>query len=349
MSNTGNINYSLNKNDFYTILNGCIFYYIPYYFILIIISIIYLYTIRYKQYFFPERREKYQLNEETIHFFKSITFNSPFNILNLCESNKGNDKFVGLSNKSYIFIIVAYMITLFLILEGLLKNLLYSIYANIIQVNPNNNPYKNVNCISKIKDNAYISTSINYTAIISLSISFLFPFIIPYILWMMNFDNYDIKHNIWIRYVILFFIFYPFLVIILSKATFYKKLEVFPGLQKFIEIKDYDFIKFIANSFNFKMHSVIPFLFIIFVFCYYIIIHADFRYLFNNKIKVYAFIFILIFVFIPIFLVFFTLSVLFSNNLKYNSSGNTMDDIKKNGITSMYDLLVKYNYPCFKK
>jgi len=349
MSNTGNINYSLNKNDFYKILVGCISYYIPYYFILVIISIVYIYTIRYKQYIFPERGVKYERDEDIIHYFQSITFNSPFNILNLCESDKGNNKFVGLSNKSYILIIVSYIITLFLILEGLLRNFLYSIYANIIQVNSNNNPYKNVNCISKIGENANISTSINYTAIISLSINFLFPFIIPFIIWIVKFDNYDIKHNMWIRYVILYFIFYPFLMMILSKAAFYKKLEVFPGLKKFIEPKDYNFIQFIVDSFNFKIYNVIPFLLIIFVFCYYIFIHIDFRYEIKKKIVVYILIALIIFVFVPIFLVFFALSLLFSNNLKNNSSGDTIQDIKNNGITSMYDLLVKYNYPCFMK
>jgi hypothetical protein len=173
MSNTGNINYSLNKNNFYKILVGCISYYVPYYFILVIISAMYIYTIKYKQYIFPDRGVKHEREEDIIHFFKSITFNSPFNILNLCESDKENSKFVGLSHKSYIFIIVSYIITLFIILEGLLRNLLYSIYANIIQVNFNNNPYNNVNCVSKIGENANISTTINYTAIITLSINFL--------------------------------------------------------------------------------------------------------------------------------------------------------------------------------
>ena len=136
---------------------------------------------------------------------------------------------------------------------------------------------------------------------------------------------------------------------LLSKAAFYKKLEVFPGLKKFIEPKDYNFIDFIVNSFNFKIYNVIPFLFIIFVFCYYVFVHSDFRYEFKKKIIIYIIIVLLLFVFVPIFLIFFALSVLFSNNLKNKSSGDTITDIKNNGITSMYDLLVKYNYPCFKK
>ena len=109
MTNTGNINYSLNKNDFYKILVGCISYYVPYYFILVIASAIYIYTIKYKQFIFPERGIKYEREEDIRHFFKSITYNSPFNILEFCESDKKDAKFVGLSNKSYIFIIVAYI------------------------------------------------------------------------------------------------------------------------------------------------------------------------------------------------------------------------------------------------
>ena len=47
MSNTGNINYSLNKNDFYKIISGCLIGFLPFYYIVTIISIIYIYTIRY--------------------------------------------------------------------------------------------------------------------------------------------------------------------------------------------------------------------------------------------------------------------------------------------------------------
>jgi hypothetical protein len=349
MSNTGNINYSLDKNDFHKILMNCIYCYIPYYIILIIFSIIYIFTIKYQQYVFPERGEKNKIEEDIIHYFKSITYNSPFNIMELNENEKKNGKFVGLSNKSYLFIIISYIITLFIILEGLLRNLLYSIYANVIQVNPNNNPYHNNNCVSKIEDNPNKSTAINYTAIISLSFIFFIPFIIPFILWFFNFDNYDIKHTIWIRYVILFLIFYPLIIILISKNVFYKKLEIFTGLQKFIETKDYSFIQFIANNFNFKIYNIITFLFIIFVYCYYTLIYSDFKYDLKKKVIIFFILFVIIFIFIPIFLVFFALSILFSNDLKYNSTGDITIDINNNGITNIYDLLVKYNYPCFIK
>ena len=36
------------------------------------------------------------------------------------------------------------------------------------------------------------------------------------------------------------------------------------------------------------------------------------------------------------------------NNIE-NSEIDTIRSIEKNGVQSLYDLIVKYNYPCFKK
>jgi len=349
MQGTGNISYSLNKNTFNKIIICCIFNFISFYFFLVIISFIYIFTIRYKKSFFSERPNNYKIDEDVVHFFKSITYNSPFNILSLSQQDKDDDKFTGLASSSYVYIIVTYIITLIIILEGLIRNLLYSVYVNIIQVNKNNNPYNNLNCITKILDNPILSTGINYMAIITLSFIFLVPFIIPFIIYFLKFDNYDIKHNKWFSYVILYFIFYPIITILLSKAVFFKKLEIFPELNKFIQVKDYQFINFIKQNFNFKIHNILPYLFIIFIFCYYTFVYTEFKYDSPKKYIKYAIIILLIFIFIPIFLIFFVLSLLFNNNYKKSSNGNTVDDIENNGICSLYDLLVKYNYPCFMK
>jgi len=338
MQGTGNINYSIDKNDFHKILAGCISYYIPHYYLLIFISIIYIYTIKYKQYIFPNRKD-----EDAPHFFKSITYNIPFNILNISQDNN----FIGLSSYSYIYIIVAYIITLIIILEGLIRNFLYSVYVNIIQLNSHNNPYNNPNNITKIKDSPYSSIIQNYTAILSLSINFLIPFLIPFIIYLLKFDNYDIKHNKWFSYVILYLIFFPFITVILSRAIFAQKLEIFSNLNRYIDVKDGNFIKFISNNFNFKIHSIIIFIFIIFVYSYYKLVYIDLNNTLIDKIKLYGILFILIFVFIPIVIVFFSLSLLFDN--KNLSSGDVIHDINNKGISNIYNLLVKYNYPCFIK
>jgi hypothetical protein len=66
MSNTGNLNYSLNKNDFYKIILGCSLSFIPFYFFLITSSSIYLYYIRYSKYTFPNKKPPYQINKDIV-------------------------------------------------------------------------------------------------------------------------------------------------------------------------------------------------------------------------------------------------------------------------------------------
>ena len=356
MQNTGNINYSLNKNDIYKVLGGCVGYFVPHYYALVLISIIYIFTIRNQQYYFSQREPKYKTDEDKLHFFKSITYNSPFKLLTLVENDRNSEyediteknKFIGLSDKSYYLIIISYVITFIIILEGLIRNLIYSVYTGIIQINPNNNPYNNSTCIKKTNISPYTSIIANYTSILSMSVIFLFPFIIPYLLNFLKFDNYDIKHNNWITYVILFFMFYPLIIVLISKASFYKKLEIFPNINTFLDSKDYNFVKFISDNFAFKIYGIIVFIFIIFVFCYYKLMHVD---LMNNKKKIITYLIIsfIIFILIPSILVFFSLSILFDNKHVENSETDVIDDIKKNGITNLYSLLVKYNYPCFNK
>lgn len=343
MQGTGNINYSLNKNDFYKIIVGSLLFFIPFYYILVFISIIYLFTIKFT---------KYSNNDIDIeHYFKSITYNSPFNILNIKYSTKNNDKYVGLSNISYIILIVSYIITLILIINGIIKSLLYSIYSNIIQVNNNNNPYNNPNTVTKTNISSYTNSLSNYFSIISLSIVFLIPFVISYIIKFLNFDNYNIKHTKWFNYIILFLIFSPILITIISHTAFYNKLSILPNLNVYLESGDYPFVDFIISNFNLKIYTIIPFLFIIFVYCYYKMLFVNYNYSFKKSIFIYFILFFFIFIFVPYVLFFFSLSLIFSNkdNIYENTEESIIDNIRKNGISSLYDLLVKYNYPCFLK
>lgn len=346
MTESKDINYSLNKSDFYKIISGSLVLFVPYYYIVVLISAIYLYTIRYKKYFFSERKVEYQKDEDIVHFFKTITLGSPYNILSISDDNT----YIGLSERSYCTLIVTYLISLILIIEGLIRNLIYSMYVNIIQLNSNNNPYKNNNCVTKIKDSPSVSIGKNYSAITSMSINFLFPFLIPYIVKYAKFDNYDIKHNKWFKYVILFFVFYPFIIMILSKASFYSKLEIFSNLDKFIDVSDNNFVKLVKERFDFEIHTVLIFLFIIFIFCFYTMIYTDFRCEIKKKVIVYAIIGIIIFAFIPFFILFFGLSFVLNNkNINDTTEEDIIDNIQTNGISGLYDLLVKYNYPCFVK
>lgn len=360
MSNIGNINYSLNKNDINKIISGYSFYFIPNYYFLIILSIVYIFSIRIKKYYYHNQNNKKE-DADILHYFHSITTNSPFHILEMEKYHKdieGNNKnqlnYTGLNGKSYCFIIISYVITLIIILEGLIRNFIYSIYVNFIQINPKNNPYNNSNCIQKVSDSAYASTAANYFAIVSLSLLFLFPFIVPYLISFLKFDNYDIKHNTWFRYVILFLIFYPIIIVLISKSIFYKKLEIFSSLNYYLTSKDYSFTNFLSENFALKIFPISIFLFIIFVYCYYQISFAELKYSFGNKIKIYTFIYFLLFIFLPIFLIMFGLAFLFNNKDIIDPNKSTInsinDEIKNNkSVNGIYEVLVKYNYPCFMK
>jgi hypothetical protein len=359
MQSVGNINYSLNKNDYYKIMTSNCVLFLPFYYILTILSIFYTYTIRYRRYIFHYGKGKVVKDDDIPHFFKSLTFNSPFNILELSEKNKDSNKagdkkdsYIGFSNKSYLLIIITNVIAYLFILEGIVRNFIYSVIVNIIQTNSNNNPYNNSNCVSKLNESPYQSIVQNYTAITSMGIMFLFPFIIPFLLYFLKFDNYDIKHNKWITYVILFFIFYPIIMTFLSRISFAKKLEIFPNINKFIETKDSSFVTFIQNKCNSTFFSIRIYLFIIFVFCYYTLVHLEFKISGWMKYLVYALILFILFVFIPALLLFTGLSVIYSNNYKEKVNDNATDiinDINNNNVSSIYELLVKYNYPCFYK
>jgi hypothetical protein len=346
MQGTGNINYSLNKNDFYKIISGCFLLFIPFYYILIFISIIYIYTIKYSQYYSNYNNI---LNKNVEHYFKSITYHSPFHIMNLSYKNINSNKYMGLSNVSYIIIILSYVITFLIILQGAIRNFIYSIYANIIQANPNNNPYNNQNNISKISEFPFKSIIINYLTVISLSLVFLIPFSIPFLIRFLKFDNYDIKHNSWFGYILLFLIFSPLIIVLYCYSYFNNTLSIFGNLNKFLQPNDFSFVNYISSNFNFKIYSILPYLLIIMIFSYYqfVYIQVNFSTTFNRMIA-YLILFFIIFVFVPTIILFFSFSLLFDNK----SMGNENDiigNIRKNGISSLYDLLVKYNYPCFPK
>ena len=350
MEGSGNINYSLNKNNFYKIISGSLFIFLPFYYIVIFISLLYLYTVRYQKYFFSDRDKAYRTDVETEYFFERLSYNSPLKIITLSKGSKEGDKYIGFSNSSYFILIVSYIIALFIILEGLVKNLIYSIYVNIIQINSNNNPYKNNNCIRKISENSFSSIFKNYSAISSMSINYLFPFLIILLIRIIKFDSYDVKHSKWFNYIILFLIFYPFIITSISRIFYYKELQIFPNLVKFLDLKDNYFIKVIKEDFNFKINSVLIFIFITFIYCYYTIIYSDFKYKVRDKIIIYIVIFLILFILIPFFFLSFGLSSVLNNkNMNNSSEDEIINNIRNNGLSGLYDLLVKYNYPCFLK
>jgi len=470
-TNVGNISYSLNKSNVTSVFSVCVLSFLPIYFIFIIISVLYIFRLRAKQYRFPENKQE-PIDAEVINFFCSITTKSPFGILNVKRHNKeleiqeelykdiynrkpniisavrkrkknasflnviredkngvqfqqydsegkvitssvgvvptisaigkkvsklgtsiyqGTKKlaksmsfkqkggsneeiketykkedfscsvdnesmnFIGLSEHSYILIIISYAIPTIIILEGLLRNLLFSIYSSMTQLNSNNNPYNNPYCITKTAGNSAIVSGANYSIMLTLCYIFIIPFIVPLLIKILKFDNFDIKKNSWFCYVVLFLIFYPLFFIFISKAALYKKLEIFPALNNFLTQKDYNFTKYLKSIFSFKFSTVVVFLFIIISYLFYKFVFINLRS--KNatwKLLNYLLIFGILFLFLPLFFIYFCTSLLFLNKEVVDPNINVIESINKERrnnqpINTLYELIVKYNYPCFKK
>ena len=79
----------------------------------------------------------------------------------------------------------------------------------------------------------------------------------------------------------------------------------------------------------------------------------------GSQLKFYGLFILVLFILIPAFIIFFSYSLIFTNadiNIFNQNNGgsiesaeNIVQNIMTRGVSSLYDLLVKYNYPCFIK
>jgi hypothetical protein len=346
MSNqgTGKIDYSFNIKKFnnYIATSSVSFYF--YYFFLIIFSLFFINYIRLQEYKFGDGNEAGKKDKNLLNRFKSYTLQSPFDLINL---NKEGSNYIGFSANSYILIVISYIISLFIVLEGLMQNHLFSIFLSVIQANPKNNPYNNPNMVTKMEVNAIYDTAKNYSMIGSFYLIFLVPFAVPQIMKLFSIDNFDIKKNRWFGIFIFFLLFFPFFFTLIARPSI-SKLNIIKNLDGYIEQKDTPYIDKVSGLFSSNFYSLSLYLFIVFIFVYLHIIYREYS---DNEYSMlkYGVIIFLLFILIPLLLIFFNLSILFKN---FGSDDYTKDIesyIKNNGIQNVFSLLVKYNYPCFAK
>ncbi len=342
--NTGDKQYSINKTDIYKIIseNGVLFLF--YYLLFLVFSLLFIITIRFQQYLFHGKKENL-IEEKLIQFFKSITLNSPLGIMSILEKND----FIGLSPVSYFIIFSCYAIAFLIILEGYIRTFLFSVVVGIIMLNKDNNPYKNSNMLSKVSESVSKIVSANYTKIYFLTLVFFVPFVIPYLLKFLKMDNYDVKKNFWLSYLIFFLVISPLVFIFISRASLSSKLRVLDGSFKFVEPIDVPFIEHVESVFDSRYTLLCFFLFILLVFCYTHIVYIMMQPT-RSKQFLYGFgVFAVLFLFVPFLLLIFTLSVLFSSLPRKETSKDMYEQIKEEGVSTIYELLIKYNYPCFPK
>lgn len=344
MSQSYELNFNFNKTALTKeiVTKTLIFY--PYYLITTLISLSYIFSLQYQRYIFFKSTNDQSIHENIPHYFNSISFSSPLNLIN---TDKRKNSFYGLSQFSYIFLILVYVLAYLYLIEALCRNLILSILTSLIQYNKENNPYDNSSCLIKTEKNPNVEIYANYQIVISISLFFLIPFSITYILYLLDFDNYDIKHSTWMPYLIFAILLIPFILIMNIKFTTPEKVAIFPGIKNYLNNKDDSFIDFITNTFNINYNSVYIYLLILLIFTILLIIYFNFNKLINKKIAT-IFIILIFLVFIPLILVSISLGTVLGETTNVYGNDDNIDAIRKYGIGSLYQLIVKYNYPCFK-
>jgi len=318
-----------------------------------------------------EKKERKAVNNGLYNYFYELTLGSPFNIINfnkdgmletLTEKEKKEGKFVstfiGFSQNTNIFLIIVNLIGIFIILEALLKNLMSSIIVNFVQANPNNNPYNNPNCVTKVKDSVSIYINSNYSKLMVLSFLFMIPFSTTFVLrHILKIDLYDIKKTQWIKIYIFISLIIPTLIIIFYRLTGYKSITLFSTIYKYIDTKDYEYIGFMKQMFSLKYFIMYVFLFVAFIFLSLHWIYGSMnKYITGwKKYALYIFIFVFIYFIVPNIMASNAISTIYNvykvNNIDNNidnTENEVIENIEKKGCQSLFDLIVKYNYPCFK-
>jgi len=377
---SGNIEYSFNKKRYYEIINKNRDDFNIYYCITMLISFFFLTGsflvggTSVSQYSSIETNEegknpKVILDRKLYNWFSEFCLGSPYNIMSIHkdglrelltsnekEEGKEAELYIGFKQHSYLFLIIVNLIGIMIIIEALVKNLMTSIIVNFVQENNNNNPYNNPNNVTKNTEKANTFIQKNYSRLMSLSFLFLIPFTTTYVVkYIFSMDKYDIKKTFWIKNYIFISLIIPTVILIIYRISGHESISLFDMIDKFIYNKDKEYINFMKQMFYIKFFIIYMFLFIFIIFlCMHWIYGNINKYISSGfwKYFYYTFIIFSIYWLIPKVLSSNAISTLYNVYKKDNVNKEEEEIIKgiqKYGVQSLYDLIVKYNYPCFKK
>ena len=377
MSNQGigNINYSFDKKKYREIISKNIFIFEKYYIITMFISFFFLTgsfilngtaLSEYKKTDEDDENREY-IDRKALIYFSEFCLGSPFKLFEYhedgileklteeeIEEEKNPITYIGFTQNSYILLIITNLIGIFILIEALLKNLMSSIIVNYVQVNKENNPYKNPNCITKIDEEPIYYINKNYSRLTSLSFLFIIPFLTPFFLKFINLDRYDIKKTQWIKYYIFLSLIFPTVILLVYRLTGHSSITLFDTIDKFIQNKDKEYINFMKQMFNLKFFIIFTFLFIFIIFLCLQWIYGSINKTVTGYTKYFYYFIVIVSIYfvIPAILSTNAVSTLYNvfkeNNID-KSESETIKNLETKGVQSLYDLIVKYNYPCFKK
>lgn len=376
---SGNIEYSFNKQRYFEIIKNNVSLFNTYYCVVVLISFFFLTGsfllkgIALTDYISMQEDDDGKMQKivdrKSYNWFSQFCLGSPYNIISmhrdglkeiLTKKEQKEDKqpnvYIGFKQNTYLFLIITNLVGILIIVEALVKNLMSSIIVNFVQENKNNNPYNNPEIITKVNESPNVYINKNYSKLMSLSFLFLIPFSTTYVVkYLFSMDRYDIKKTEWIKNYIFISLIIPTIILIIYRLTGHKSITLFDTIDKYIEGKDKEYVNFMKQMFNLKFFIIYMFLFIFIIFlCMHWIYGSINKYISDGfwKYVYYIFIVFSIYFIIPQILSSNAISTLFNVYKKDNvnkEENEIIKGIQKYGAQSLYDIIVKYNYPCFKK
>lgn len=336
--NVGNKTFSLDKADYsWKMITNVILFLVGYYFFLGIFTS-FLIVLR-----------ATDLNNE--YLTQNVILRPIFQFLRGCDFYKANFNDVSIELFFKSTLIFIYSILFVLLLKDMSKANIYQNLFSTIQLNGNNNPTNNPNMLSKIKDSP---TSDMYTYIFKICSALIFLLVYPFIILYLIRCS-DIQNNILTQLAIVSILFIPIIYYtsthMVTMKKVYKTNDILNYGKKYVEEKDYAYIDFIKEKFNYHFDKIvwIP-LFLLLITILYFFMYYEYD---ISNPQMYAYLLLLV-VGIPLLLIIFNYNVLFSCYTPDNECGIFRDgqikyEVYHNGIKSYYDALVKYNYLCFPK
>ena len=376
---SGNIEYSFNKQRYFEIIKKNVSLFNTYYCVVVLISFFFLTGsfllkgIALTDYISMQEDDNGKMQKivdrKSYNWFSEFCLGSPYNIISMHrdglkeiltkkeqKENKQPNVYIGFKQNTYLFLIITNLIGILIIVEALVKNLMSSIIVNFVQENKNNNPYNNPEIITKVNESPNVYINKNYSKLMSLSFLFLIPFSTTYVVkYLFSMDRYDIKKTEWIKNYIFISLVIPTIILIIYRLTGHKSITLFDTIDKYIEGKDKEYVNFMKQMFNLKFFIIYMFLFIFIIFlCMHWIYGSINKYISDGfwKYVYYIFIIFSIYFIIPQILSSNAVSTLYNVYKKDNvnkEENEIIKGIQKYGAQSLYDIIVKYNYPCFKK
>ncbi len=244
-----------------------------------------------------------------------------------------------------------YTILLVYLMSDMMKANMYQNLYGTIQFQKENNPTKNPTLLSKIQDDPSQDT---YTYLWKLYSTLFFVLLYPMIV-LYAIRCYDVQNNLITQVAVASILFVPLFYYLtshlVSMKAVYKTDDLLNYGKKYVEEKDYVYIDLLRNDFNFHLDKIlwIPLL-LIFVTLFYFMIYYEWKWE-NRQMKFYL---LLLFILIPLILLFFQYSILFgcytpNNECGILRNGKIKYEVYHEGVRSLYDAFVKYNYLCFPK